>query len=74
MKSGWKKIESINSLKKGDILFFRSDTNKSVNHTGIYVGGGSMIDASSGNGKVVKRALSAYWKRNFVCARRPWNE
>ena len=74
MKSGWKKIESINSLKKGDILFFRSDTNKSVNHCGIYVGGGSMIDASSGNGKVVKRALSAYWKRNFVCARRPWNE
>jgi len=74
LKSGWKKIESINSLKKGDILFFKSDTNKSVNHCGIYVGGGSMIDASSGNGKVVKRALSAYWKRNFVCARRPWNE
>ena len=74
MKSGWKKIDSINDLKRGDILFFRSDTNKSVNHTGIYVGGGNMIDASSGNGKVVKRALSAYWKRNFVCARRPWNE
>ena len=74
LKSGWKKIESINSLKRGDILFFRSDTNKSVNHCGIYVGGGNMIDASSGNGKVVKRALSAYWKRNFVCARRPWNE
>ena len=73
-KSSWKKIESINSLKKGDILFFRSDTNSSVNHTGIYVGGDTMIDASSGNGKVVKRALSAYWKRNFVCARRPWRE
>ena len=73
-KSNWKKIESINSLKRGDILFFRSDTNKSVNHCGIYVGGGNMIDASSGNGKVVKRALSAYWKRNFVCARRPWDE
>ena len=74
MKSNWKKIDSINNLKRGDILFFRSDTDKSVNHTGIYVGGGNMIDASSGNGKVVKRALSAYWKRNFVCARRPWNE
>ncbi len=72
--SGWKKITSINSLKRGDILFFRSDTNSSVNHTGIYVGGGNMIDASSGNGKVVKRPLSAYWKRNFVCARRPWRE
>ena len=73
-KSSWKKIESIGSLKRGDILFFRSDTNKSVNHTGIYVGGGNMIDASSGNGKVVKRPLSAYWKRNFVCARRPWSD
>ena len=73
-KSSWTKIESINSLKRGDILFFRSDTNKSVNHTGIYIGGGTMIDASSGNGKVVKRPLSAYWKRNFVCARRPWRD
>lgn len=73
-KSSWKKIESIGSLKRGDILFFRSDTNKSVNHTGIYVGGGNMIDASSGNGKVMKRPLSAYWKRNFVCARRPWGD
>ncbi len=73
-RSGWKKITSINSLKRGDILFFRSDTNSSVNHTGIYIGGGNMIDASSGNGKVMKRPLSAYWKRNFVCARRPWSD
>ena len=73
-KSSWKLIENMNSLKKGDILFFRSDNSKSVNHTGIYVGGGTMIDASSGHGKVVKRAISAYFKRNFVCARRPWND
>ena len=73
-KSNWKKIDSINSLKRGDILFFRSDSNSTVNHTGIYVGGGNMIDASSGNGKVMKRPLSAYWKRNFVCARRPWSD
>ena len=73
-KSSWKLIESIGGLKKGDILFFRSDANKNVNHTGIYVGGGNMIDASSGNGKVVKRPISAYFKRNFVCARRPWRE
>lgn len=71
-KSNWTKIDSISNLKSGDILFFRSDSNSTVNHTGIYVGGGNMIDASSGNGKVMKRPLSAYWKRNFVCARRPW--
>ncbi len=73
-KSNWKLIESIGRLKRGDILFFRSDSNKNVNHTGIYVGGGNMIDASSGNGKVVKRPISAYFKRNFVCARRPWRD
>ena len=73
-KSSWKLIQSIGSLKKGDILFFRSDANKAVNHTGIYIGGGTMIDASSGNGKVVKRPISPYFRRNFVCARRPWKD
>lgn len=73
-KSSWKLIENMNSLKKGDILFFRSDKDKSVNHTGIYLGGGTMIDASSGHGRVVKRAISPYFKRNFVCARRPWRD
>ncbi len=72
--SSWTKIESVGSLKRGDIIFFKSDTNSTVNHTGIYIGGGEMIDASSGNGKVVRRPLSAYWKRNFVCARRPWRD
>ncbi len=71
-KSGWKEIKSYSQVQKGDILFFRSDDSSGVSHTGIYVGGGMMIDASSGNGKVVKRAVSAYWKRNFVNARRPW--
>ena len=45
-----------------------------MNHTGIYLGGGTMIDASSGHGRVVKRAISPYFKRNFVCARRPWRD
>ncbi len=71
--SRWKNITNINDLKKGDILFFKSDHSSRVSHCGIYVGGGMMIDASSANGKVVKRAVSAYWKRNFVNARRPWS-
>ena len=71
--SYWKNITKIEDLKKGDILFFRSDNSSSVSHTGIYIGSGMMIDASSSNGKVVKRALTAYFKRNFVNARRPWS-
>ena len=71
-KSGWKEIKSFSDVQKGDILFFRSNDSSKVSHTGIYIGGGMMIDASSGNGKVVKRAVSSYWKKNFVNARRPW--
>ncbi len=71
-KSSWKNISSFSDVQKGDILFFRSDSSSSVSHCGIYIGGNTMIDASSSNGKVVKRAVSSYWKRNFVNARRPW--
>ncbi len=70
--SRWKNISKISDLEKGDILFFKSDSSSSVSHCGIYIGSGMMIDASSANGKVVKRAVSNYWKRNFVNARRPW--
>lgn len=68
----WKKITSMSDLKKGDLIFFSSDDDKSVGHVGIYIGSGEMIDASSGNGKVIRRSCrTSYWKRNFVCGRRP---
>ena len=70
--SSWTKISKLDSVKRGDLLFFKSDGSSSVGHVGIYIGSGEMIDASSANGEVVRRsAKSAYWKRNFVCARRP---
>ena len=69
----WEKISSMSKLKKGDLLFFLSNDRKKVGHVGIYIGGGEMIDASSSNGKVVRRAISGnYWKTHFVHARRPW--
>ena len=69
----WKNITKISEIQKGDILFFKSDKSSTVSHCGIYIGGGMMIDASSANGKVVKRSVSNYWKSNFVNARRPWS-
>ena len=71
-KTSWKNVAKFGDIQRGDILFFKSDTSASVSHCGIYIGGGMMIDASSSNGKVVKRSVSSYWKRNFVNARRPW--
>jgi cell wall-associated NlpC family hydrolase len=71
--SRWKNITSISDLKKGDLVFFCSEKSSRVSHVGIYIGDGEMIDASSSEGKVVRRAVSTnYWKKYFVNARRPW--
>ena len=70
--TSWTKVSSLENAKRGDLLFFKSDDSSSIGHVGIYIGGGEMIDASSANGKVVRRsAKSSYWRRNFVVARRP---
>lgn len=59
--SKYTKIKSIGDLKKGDVIVFKG-------HVGIIAGGGNMIDASSGNGKVVKRSYTSPWcKRMFIC-------
>jgi cell wall-associated NlpC family hydrolase len=69
----WEKITSMSDLEKGDLLFFWNSGKSKVGHVGIYIGGGRMIDASSSNGKVVKRSCrTSYWQKMFVYARRPW--
>src|SRR5659263_179974 len=66
----WEKITSMDDLKPGDILFF-STGGKKVGHTGIYIGNGEMIDASSSNREVVQRScVTSYWTNHFVFARR----
>lgn len=68
----WDKISSMSNLEVGDLLFFKTN-GKRVGHVGIYVGGGEMIDASSSNGKVVRRSCTtAFWTKSFLFARRPW--
>ena len=58
--------------KAGDLVFFKSDSSKNVNHVGICISGSVMIHASSSKGQVVRSSLNqAYWERNFVCGRRP---
>ena len=68
----WKLITSMSDLKAGDLVFFKSDSSSSVNHTGICISSSVMIHASSSKGQVAKSNLhQAYWERNFVCGRRP---
>lgn len=64
--SGWRsvgkytKITSFSNLRAGDIVVVSG-------HVGIVAGGGTVIDASSGNGRVVHRSLSSWWANNFIC-------
>lgn len=64
--SGWRsvgkytKITNFNNLQAGDIIVVSG-------HVGIVAGSGTVIDASSSNGKVVHRSLSSWWRNNFIC-------
>ena len=46
--------------RQGDIIVVSG-------HVGIVAGGGKVVDASSSNGRVVERALSSWWRNNFIC-------
>ena len=68
---GWGYVGSIGELQAGDLLFFKSDSSSSVNHTGIYAGGGTFVHASSSSGCVRTSSINTdYWTRNFVNGRR----
>lgn len=55
-----RRISSFSELAAGDIICVRG-------HVGIVAGGGTVIDASSSNGRVVHRSLGSWWQRNFIC-------
>ena len=59
------RIESILKAKRGDLLFFSSDTSDTISHTGIYIGNSRIIHASEVAGKVVVSDLTDYYTRNF---------
>jgi cell wall-associated NlpC family hydrolase len=65
----WEKI-SRSSLQPGDLVFFKSDDSSRISHTGIYLSDGDFINASSSDGIVKISALTGYYDRNFVTARR----
>ncbi len=70
--NSWQLISSMSDLRAGDLVFFKSDSKDTVNHTGICISNSTMIHASSSKGQVVKSSLhQSYWERNFVCGRRP---
>lgn len=70
----WPVIEKASFLKKGDLVFFKSDGSDAVVHAGISLGSTYFIHASSSSGKVTMSSLSEpYWERNFLFGRRVFN-
>lgn len=67
--SKYQKISSIDNIQKGDIIVFRMSSSKG--HVGIAMSGSEMVDASSGEGCVVRRSYKTdYWRKYFYCAYR----
>ena len=69
------RITDRSELRRGDVLVF-SGTGGGKGHVGIYLGNGTMIDASSSAGKVriTNSVLTgSYWKEHFLMAYRIWD-
>ncbi|MBQ9941721.1 MAG: peptidoglycan-binding protein [Christensenellaceae bacterium] len=67
--SRYRRINSMSDIRKGDIIVYKLGARRG--HVGIAVSNSVMIDASSGNGRVVKRSFrSSYWRNSFYCAYR----
>lgn len=67
----WERLDSLKDLQPGDLCFFMTPGNESVNCVTIYLGDDMMIYPSSGEGKVIVNTIkSKYWKDAFVFARR----
>jgi len=67
----WPQIDAIDDLEPGDLCFFMTSGNESVNCVCIYLGDHKMIYPSSSEGKVITTKITSnYWKEAFVFARR----
>jgi cell wall-associated NlpC family hydrolase len=55
-------------LKKGDLIFFRSNHSSKVSHVGIFIGNGKFIHASSSKKKVVISNMNS----NYVVTHFKW--
>ena len=55
----FQRVSSYNDLQAGDIIVVSG-------HVGIVASGGTIIDASSSNGRVIHRSLGDWWANHFL--------
>jgi cell wall-associated NlpC family hydrolase len=69
------KLIPVSEAKKGDLLFFKTNKNRSViNHVGLVVdsknGEVYFIHATTSKGVIISSLHEKYWKRAFIEARK----
>lgn len=74
LQAAWEGVSAVEkeALLPGDLLFFGSSQEK-ITHTGMYLGAGEFIHATTHERPVVQisKLADPYWTRLLVCARRP---
>lgn len=64
----------LSRLKVGDVVFFRTEGNKRINHAGVVSAvdesTANFIHASSSRGVIISSMDNHYWSKHFVKARR----
>ncbi|WP_394555857.1 peptidase P60 (plasmid) [Priestia aryabhattai] len=60
---------SLNALQKGDLVFFDTNHNGTINHVGIYAGNNTMINAATSKGvSYTNLKGNSYWEPRMVKA------
>jgi hypothetical protein len=71
MAASGKKVRKFDDLRPGDLVFYDGDSNGTVDHVDVYIGGGWSIDSSSSMGGVsIVRIDSGWYRDHFVRGRR----
>jgi|HigsolmetaAR203D_1030402.scaffolds.fasta_scaffold00786_8 cell wall-associated NlpC family hydrolase len=58
------------NLQAGDLVFFDTNGDGTINHVGIYIGNGEFIHSSPSNKVGINNLNTGYWKNHYVTARR----
>ena len=65
-------VPLVDSIQRGDLLFYYSSYNSSnfITHVGIYLGDGTFIHASASSGVIITKTTDRYWATKYLFATR----
>lgn len=64
------RVESLEDLQFGDLVFFQTRRRPRVSHVGVYLGDKLFAHASSRYGVTVSSLESTYYNKRFICGQR----